>query len=126
MKKVNILYWVCTSVIILAMGIGSIPGILGAEDSVKVITSLGYPEYLVPFLSIAKVLGVIAILIPKFPRLKEWAYAGLAFDVIGANYSLIAMGTEPGNLIIPVLALIFLFGSYFSYHKKKQLAAIGN
>jgi hypothetical protein len=57
-------------------------------------TKVGVPLYLIPFIGIAKVLGVIAILIPGFPKLKEWAYAGLFFDLIGATYSICASGEE--------------------------------
>lgn len=118
MKKINIFYWICTGILIPAIGIGSILGIVPNEDSLKVFSSLGYPAYIVPFLSVAKLLGLIVIFIPKYPRLKEWAYAGIAFDIIGATYSIIAIGSPLTHIIFPVLALLFLFGSYFLYHKK--------
>ena len=116
MKKINIFYWICTGILIPAIGIGSIFGIVPNEDSLKVFSSLGYPAYIVPFLSVAKLLGLIVIFIPKYPRLKEWAYAGIAFDVIGAAYSIIAIGSPLTHVIFPMLALLFLFGSYFLYH----------
>ncbi len=118
MKKINIFYWICTGMLIPAIGIGSIFGIVPNEDSLKVFSSLGYPAYIVPFLSVAKLLGLIVIFIPKYPRLKEWAYAGIAFDIIGATYSIIAIGSPLTHIIFPLLALLFLFGSYFLYHKK--------
>jgi len=122
MKKINVFYWICTGMLIPAVGIGSIFGIVPNEDSLKVFSSLGYPAYIVPFLSVAKLLGLIVIFIPKYPRLKEWAYAGIAFDIIGAGYSIIAMGNPFTHIIFPVLALSFLFGSYFLYHKKLTFA----
>lgn len=118
MKKINIFYWICTGILIPAIGIGSIFGVVPNEDSLKVFSSLGYPAYIVPFLSVAKLLGLIVIFIPKYPRLKEWAYAGIAFDIVGAIYSIIAIGSPLTHIIFPVLALLFLFGSYFLYHKK--------
>jgi hypothetical protein len=121
MKKINIFYWICTGILIPAIGIGSIFGIVPNEDSLKIFSSLGYPAYIVPFLSVAKLLGLIVIFIPKYPRLKEWAYAGIAFDIIGAGYSILAMGNPFTNVIFPILALLFLFGSYFLYHKKLSL-----
>lgn len=121
MKKINIFYWICTGMLIPAIGIGSIFGIVPNEDSLKVFSSLGYPAYIVPFLSVAKLLGLIVIFVPKYPRLKEWAYAGIAFDVIGATYSIIAIGSPLTHIIFPTLALLFLFGSYFLYHKKLSL-----
>jgi DoxX-like family len=119
MKKINIFYWICTGMLIPAIGIGSIFGIVPNEDSLKVFAALGYPPYIVPFLSVAKLLGLIVIFIPKYPRLKEWAYAGIAFDIIGAAYSIIAIGSPLTHIIFPVLALLFLFGSYFLYHKRQ-------
>ena len=118
MKKINIFYWICTCLLIPAFGIGSLFGIVPNEQTIQVFTSLGYPSYIIPFLSISKLIALIVILIPKFPRLKEWAYSGIAFDVIGAGYSIIAIGSPITHIIFPVLALAFLFGSYFLYHKR--------
>jgi hypothetical protein len=109
--------------LIPAIGIGSILGIVPNEDSLKIFSSLGYPAYIVPFLSVAKLLGLMVIFIPKYPRLKEWAYAGIAFDIIGAGYSILAMGNPFTHIIFPVLALLFLFASYFLYHKKASFEA---
>jgi hypothetical protein len=120
MKKINIFYWICTGLLIPAIGIGSLFGIIPNEDSVKVFSSLGYPAYIIPFLSIAKLLGLIVIFIPKFPRLKEWAYAGIAFDITGAIYSILAVGNPVTHILFPVLALLFLLGSYFLYHKRSS------
>ena len=81
MKKVKIYFWICTGILIPALGIGSIFGIISNPGSVEQFTNLGYPAYLAPFLGIARILGLIVIVIPKYPRLKEWAYAGLFFDL---------------------------------------------
>ena len=118
MKKINILFWIFTCLLIPAIGIGSIFGLVPNEESLKVFSSLGYPAYIVPFLSVAKLLGLIVIFIPKYPRLKEWAYAGIAFDIIGAGYSIIAIGSPLTHIIFPLLALLILLCSYFLYHKK--------
>jgi hypothetical protein len=122
MKKINISYWICTGILLPALGIGSVLGIMENPDSVKVITSLGYPAYLDPFLGVARLLGLAVIIIPKFPRLKEWAYAGLAFDIIGAMYSIIAADNPLENIVIPAVILLILLGSYMLYHKKLSLA----
>jgi hypothetical protein len=85
---------------------------------------LGYPIYFVPFIGVAKVLGVIAILIPGYPRIKEWAYAGLTFDLIGATYSILCVPPQPGGspyfMIIPLLLAAL---SYTYYHKKLKASA---
>ena len=121
MKKVNIYYWICTGILIPALGIGSILGVISHPGSVEQFMHLGYPAYLAPFLGVARILGLIAIVIPKYPRIKEWAYAGLAFDIIGAIYSQIATGQSLTSLFFPVIAILFLSGSYFFYHKRIRL-----
>ncbi|MEJ7685145.1 MAG: DoxX family protein [Segetibacter sp.] len=70
------------------------------------------------FSGIAKTLGVIAILIPGYPRIKEWAYAGLVFDLLGATYSIIASGQPAGNWMFMAIPLILAACSYTWYHKK--------
>ena len=125
MKKINILYWSFTSLYAVVIILTSIPGIMSAPDSLKmVVTQMGYPAYFVPYISIAKCLGGIALLVPGFPRLKEWAYAGLAFDLISAVYSFIAIGFGPTQWL-PVLIFFFvLAGSYFFYHKRLKGASL--
>jgi len=109
-KRNKIIYWVST--IWLALGMVSTGGAqlfkmkagAGGED---MITHLGYPIYLLTLLGIWKLLGVVALLIPKFPLLKEWAYAGLFFLTTGAIYSHIASG-ESVSEILPALLLLLL------------------
>jgi hypothetical protein len=80
---------------------------------------LGYPDYLTPFLGYAKVLGAIALLVPgNFPRIKEWAYAGFFFDLAGATYSGIATDGFQSQMLFMLLFFIFLFASYYLYHKR--------
>ncbi len=126
MKSTNILYWIFTGLLVPMFGIGSVIGLTGNPKSVEVITSLGYPEYLSAFLCVARLLALIAIFVPKFSRLKEWAYAGLAFDVIGAIYSIIMVRHSVTDIIFPVIALGFVFASYFHYHKRVKLFSVGN
>lgn len=121
MKKANIFYWICTGNLIPGLGIGSIYGILLQPGSTDQFVRLGYPVYLAPFLGVARILGLIAIIVPNYPRMKEWAYAGLAFDIIGAIYSLIVTGQSITNLFFPFIAILSLSGSYFFYHKKMRL-----
>jgi hypothetical protein len=118
MKKNKTLYWIITGLFSAFMLFSAIPDILVVPDAVTIMNHLGYPKYLIPFVGIAKFLGVIAVLVPRFPRIKEWAYAGLFFDLIGATYSGIATdGFQPAMLFM-VLPLAFLFLSYSLYHKQ--------
>lgn len=121
MKRTNIIYWTLTGLLVPALGIGSVSELMGNPKSVEIITALGYPAYLSPFLGAARILALIAIFVPGFPRLKEWAYAGLAFDVIGAIYS-IAIKNSITNTIFPVIILAVIFGSYFLHHKRLAAA----
>src|SRR6185437_4125915 len=90
MKATKIIYWALTILFALFMTSSGVQEVMGTKDASGFITNLGYPAYMVPFLGVAKILGSIAILIPGFPRLKEWAYAGLIFDLAGATYSIFA------------------------------------
>lgn len=123
MKKINILYWVFTGLFAAVMIFSSIGNILVDSQSVEVVSKqLGYPQYIIPFLGIAKTLGVIAILVPGFHRLKEWAYAGLFYDLVGATYSAIMSF----GFAVEMLGMLVFFGlfalSYFYYHKRKTYA----
>jgi hypothetical protein len=122
MKKTIILYWVFTGLFGFMMLGSAIPDILSSDVAVKGMhDDLGYPLYMIPFIGLAKLLGVIAILIPGFPRLKEWAYAGLFFDLIGATYSIIAVGGTPAQWGFMIMPLALFVLSYVWYHKKAAL-----
>ncbi|MCK6257365.1 DoxX family protein [Fictibacillus sp. KIGAM418] len=118
MKLIRVWYWVFTALLAALMLAGSIPDILSVSAAVDLFNRLGYPDYLLPFLGIAKLLGVIAILVPGFPRLKEWAYAGFFFDLAGAMYSTIAVGDPFRSWIIFFVGFILIAGSYVFHHKK--------
>ncbi len=118
----TIAYWVITGIFAAFMAFSAIPDILLAPDAVTMITGLGYPAYFIPFIGIAKLLGSIAILIPGFNRIKEWAYAGLFFDLAGATYSVIAKEGFQLPITFMVLPIGFLFLSYYLWHKKPERA----
>jgi hypothetical protein len=121
MKSTNIFYWIVTVLFCAFMLFSGISEIMQQKDAVKIMRDLGYPDYLTVFLGYAKVLGVVALLVPgNFPRIKEWAYAGFFFDLVGAAYSGIAVtGFQPPMLFM-IVFFGFLFASYFLYHKRKR------
>ena len=123
MKKTKIFYWIFTSLFAFMMFGSAVPDIYSAQMAVDGFKTMGYPVYLLPFLGVAKTLGVLAILIPGYPRIKEWAYAGLFFDLIGATYSIIALGAPFANWIVMALPILLGVGSYVFYHKKLRAAA---
>lgn len=121
MKKTNLAYWVVTGLFAAFMLFSAIPDAMATKDAVDFITALGYPKYFVPFIGIAKILGVIGILVPGYPRVREWAYAGLFFDLIGATYSGIAKGGFEAPILFMILPIGFLFWSYYLGHKKGKV-----
>jgi uncharacterized membrane protein YphA (DoxX/SURF4 family) len=119
MKRTNLLYWIFTSLFAALMLLSAIPDILESEETVQFInTNLGYPDYFTPFIGVAKILGGIAILIPGFPRIKEWAYAGLAYDLFGALYSIICIKAVFTDWVFMLLPISLGALSYIFYHKK--------
>lgn len=121
MKKIKITYWILTALFAVYMALTALPDILNSQDAIKFMTQLGYPPYFTPFIGYAKLLGAIAILIPGYPRIKEWAYAGLIFDLVGATYSQIGAGMmNAGGMVFMLLSLALGFASYFFYHKKQK------
>lgn len=119
MKRINILYWTFTGLFAAAMLFSSVPDIMVNEQALQIFQALHMPAYLIPFLGWAKLAGVITILVPGFPRLKEWAYAGLFIDLVGATYcSLSSFPPSP-----QMLGMLIFFGlgiaSYYFYHKRQ-------
>ena len=124
MKKVKIYYWIFTGLVVALMLFSGISGLVNPEESKALISGhLGYPEYFAPFISAAKLFGIIAILVPGFPRLKEWAYAGFVFDLGMAIYSFIAVGDPVSGTLFLFFGLFLVFGSYFFHHKKMRMTS---
>ena len=120
-KTTNILYWTFTILFALLMIFASVGGIQPSQQAIELIhDSLGYPIYFIRFISVVKLIGVVAILIPKFNRIKEWAYAGLFFDLSAAIYSSIASSGKFDPLLITMLIWIIPgILSYVFWHKRK-------
>lgn len=118
-KTTNILYWTATALFSVLMIFSAVGGIQPSQQAIDLIHGqLGYPIYFIPFISIAKIVGSIAILVPALKRAKEWAYAGLFFDLVAAIYSAVASnGFDPMMLS---LAIWFVPGivSYVLWQKR--------
>jgi hypothetical protein len=111
-SRVNAIYWVVTGLMAAFMLMASIPDVLRQRQAIEVFSHLGYPGYLLLFLGTAKILGVIAVLVPGAGRLKEWAYAGLVFDLTGALYSHLSVGDPMSVWGFAVVGLVLVGGSY--------------
>lgn len=115
-KRDKIIYWIATIWLSLGMvATGAVQLFKGKEGQggVDMITHLGYPVYLLTILGIWKILGVIAVLVPKFPLVKEWAYAGFFFIMSGAIFSHIATGDAATEIIPSALLLVLTITSWY-------------
>ena len=119
MKRIKIFYWVFTGLMAAAMIFSSIGMVIIQPESVALFKQIGFPEYMIPFIGWAKILGVAAILIPGNWRIKEWAYAGLTFDVIGAIYAFISIGLPVSNWA-PMFVFVFLIAASYYFHVRLQ------
>src|SRR4030095_8674522 len=130
-KKNKIMY--CISTLWLASGMlatgilqlskATVEGAL-APPGVYGITKLGYPIYFLTILGIWKILGVVALLIPKFTLLKEWAYAGFFFAMSGAVFSHIALGNPIRDIFPPLLLLILTVISWYSRPAERRIISL--
>jgi uncharacterized membrane protein YphA (DoxX/SURF4 family) len=118
MKKINIAYWIVTILLALLISFGAIFDIMMVPEAIESMKHLGYPVYLLPFIGWAKLLGSITILVPRFPRLKEWAYAGITIDVTGALYSHISVGDPASVWGFIFVAYALIAASYMLHHKR--------
>jgi hypothetical protein len=122
MKKTNIFYWIFTGLLVVLMLFSAFGGLRNDPDGVAMMQHLGYGPHVIKFISIAKILGVIALLVPGYPRLKEWAYAGFVIDLTGAIYSFIAVGDPASSWMFLIIGLLLIAGSYIFYHKRLKTA----
>lgn len=106
-KRNNIIYWIATLWLALGMVSTAAVQLLHVQSEVDSITAIGYPAYFLTIIGVWKILGVIAVLMPKFTLVKEWAYAGFFFAMSGAAISRFAAG-DPVSLILPSLLLLML------------------
>src|SRR6478736_2168904 len=107
-KRTNIIYWVSTIIFSALMIFSAVGGIQPTAPTIQILhDGMGFPIYFIQFISIAKILGSIAILIPRLNRsLKEWAYAGLFFDLTGAVYSGNASAGKFDAMMLSLLAWV--------------------
>jgi len=118
MKKVNIVYWMVTGLAALGFVMSAIMYLSRNEQIVQGFQYMGLPAYLIPFLGIAKAAGAIGILQTQSDRIKEWAYAGIVFNLLGAIYIHVVYGM---SVVFPFVFLLLVFTSYLLHHRKMVL-----
>ncbi len=112
MDRKQLAYWITTGLFGIVLGFSGFAHFSHLPMMVEAMTGMGYPLYFMQIIGLAKLLGVVAILIPSQPLLKEWAYAGFAFNLIGATASHAFSGDELSHTIRPALVLLLGAASY--------------
>ena len=112
-KRNKIIYWIATAWLALGMLSTGFVQLFKMQSEVDNFTQLGYPLYLLTMIGVLKILGVAALLVPKFPLVKEWAYAGFFFAMLGAIFSHIAAGDKMNEIFPPLLLLILTVISWY-------------
>jgi hypothetical protein len=120
-KRNKIIYWVTTIWLALGMTSSGIFQIIKFEDVVKKMVTFGYPTYLLTIIGVWKILGVVAILVPKFPLVKEWAYAGFFFLLTGAFFTHFAVGDNASEFFGPSLLLGLTITSWYFRPDNRKL-----
>ncbi|MFS8616610.1 MAG: DoxX family protein [Solitalea sp.] len=124
MKKRNrIIYWIASIWLALGMTSTGIVQLIRNDEEIAVFEELGYPAYLMSILGVWKILGVVAILIPGFPLVKEWAYAGFFFVMSGAAVSHLAAGHGFAELFGPLLLILLTITSWYFRPESRKMPA---
>jgi uncharacterized membrane protein YphA (DoxX/SURF4 family) len=105
-------YWTCTVLVALSFLSGGIVDLLRPQQALEGTVHLGYPPYFMIILGVWKVLGGVVILLPGFPLLKEWAYAGMIFDLTGASASHLAVGDDVWHILTPLVLALLVAASW--------------
>jgi uncharacterized membrane protein len=123
-KRNKIIYWIATIWLALGMVSTAIVQLIPLKEEIDLMVHLGYPLYFLTILGIWKILGTVAVLIPKFSIVKEWAYAGFFIAMSGAVISHIAVGSSAKEIFGPVLLIVLTIVSwYFRPADRKAVSA---
>lgn len=125
-KRKRIIYWIATLWLSLGMVSTGIVQLIKTHDEVQSMDRLGYPLYFLTILGVWKILGVIALLIPKFTLLKEWAYAGFFFAMSGAIISHIAVNDPIGEIFPPLLLIALTIVSWYFRPADRRFANVNS
>jgi uncharacterized membrane protein YphA (DoxX/SURF4 family) len=123
-KRDKIIYWIATVWLSFGMLSGGIMQVLHVKETVEGVIRLGYPSYFLTIIGIWKILGVIAVLIPKFPLVKEWAYAGFFFLMSGALFTHIANGDNFKEHIGPALFILLIAVSWYFRPADRKIGSV--
>jgi len=123
-KRNRIIYWIATLWLSLGMISTGLVQLLHVKKEIAYIVEMGYPPYFLTLLGIWKILGVVAVLMPRLPILKEWAYAGFAFSMTGAIYSHLAVSNPAVRIFPPLLLLALTVISWYFRPAERRLTSL--
>ncbi len=123
-KRKQIWYWIITGILSFCIFFGGLTQALLLKQTVEGFKPLGYPTYFIALIGIWKMLGIIAIVVPKFPLLKEWAYAGIFFVMTGAVISHIASNDVKVQIISPFMLAVFAVLSWYLRPADRKIIAV--
>src|SRR5712664_1094858 len=121
MKAKAVSYLICTVLIAFSFLSGGVVYLMRVPDVIEGVTHLGYPLHYVTFLGVWKVLGGVAILLPGFALLKEWAYAGMIFDLTGASVAHVAAGDDVRHIVTPIVVCVVVVASWALRPESRKL-----
>jgi hypothetical protein len=123
-KRKLIWYWIITAILSFCIFSGGLAQALQVKGVVQGFKPLGYPNYFISLIGVWKVLGIIAILIPNFKLLKEWAYAGIFFTMSGAVISHIASNDVKVQIIAPIMLAVFTVLSWYLRPADRKIISV--
>ena len=123
-KRNKIIYWIATLWLALGMLSSGIVQLIQMKEEVDMMTHLGYPLYFTTILGVWKILGVVVLLMPKYPLLKEWAYAGFFFAMSGAVISHLAVGDGAIDFFGPTLLVILTVVSWYFRPADRKIISV--
>lgn len=123
-KTIKAIYWVLLIIFCLSMVADGLGGIMMAKEGVAALQHLGYPVYIMPLFGVLKLLGVAALLQTKYTRIKEWVFAGVAFNFIGAIHAHLAVNDPVSMTMQPLIALIIMAVVYLFWNKYEKIKNI--
>jgi hypothetical protein len=123
-KRKLIWYWIITGVLSFCIFFGGLAQTLQLQKTIEGFKPMGYPIYFISLIGIWKMLGIIAILIPGFKMLKEWAYAGIFFTMTGAVISHIASNDVKAQIIAPIVLAVFTVLSWYLRPANRKIIAV--
>lgn len=121
MNRRSLAYWIVTGLFSAVVGFSGFAHLTHVENMVEAMANLGYPLYFMTIIGLAKILGVIAVLAPARPLLKEWAYAGLCFNLVGATASHAFSGDPLSHTVRPAIVLVLCVASYLLRPEARRL-----